>query len=177
MELFHGRPENTDGLSEREIKVYDFLDSLEIKYDRVEHEPAMDMNACEEIDRVLGTTMCKNLFLCNRQCTVFYLLMIKNNKPFKTKDLSQQINSSRLSFASSEYMEKLLGITPGAVSILGIINDNECQVKPLIDRELLDDEFVGCHPNINTASIKLKITDIIDIIMPATGHEPVFVDL
>ena len=110
MELQNGRPENIDNRLDKEIRVYDFLDKLGIAYQRVDHEAAMTMEACEEIDRTLGddTTICKNLFLCNRQETNFYLLLMPGDKPFKTKDLSAQIHSARLSFAKPEYMEKYL---------------------------------------------------------------------
>ena len=132
MVLQKGRPADTAGRLEKEIRSYDLLDSLGIEYDRIDHEPAMTMEVCEEIDRVLGATICKNLFLCNRQETDFYLLMMPGDKPFKTKDLSSQIGSSRLSFGSPEYMEQLVDITPGSLSILGLMNDKEGRVRLLI---------------------------------------------
>ena len=128
MELQNGRPETTSGRLDKEIRVYDLLDKLGIAYQRVDHEATMTMEACEEVDRILGddTTICKNLFLCNRQETNFYLLLMPGDKPFKTKDLSAQINSARLSFAKPEYMEKYLDITPGSVSVMGLMNDDDC---------------------------------------------------
>ena len=102
LELHAGRPENTEGRLNKEIRVYDLLDSLGVDYERLDHEAAMTMEACEEIDRALDATICKNLFLCNRQETDFYLLMIPGNKKFKTKDISAQIHSARLSFAKPE---------------------------------------------------------------------------
>ena len=139
MELQKGRPENTDNRLDKEIRVYDFLDKLGIQYQRIDHEAAMTMEACEEIDRALGdnTTICKNLFLCNRQETDFYLLLMPGDKPFKTKDLSAQIHSARLSFAKPEYMEKYLDITPGSVSVLGLMNDSEKKVQLLIDEDVM----------------------------------------
>ena len=131
MELVNGRPEKEEGRLEKEIRVYDLLDSLGVKYQRIDHEAAMTMEACEEIDRTLsegkekGVAICKNLFLCNRQETDFYLLLIPGDKPFKTKYLSAQIGSSRLSFAKPEYMERYLDITPGSVSIMGLMNDQQ----------------------------------------------------
>ena len=105
MELVNGRPTDTQGRLDKEIRVYDFLDSLGVTYQRIDHEAAMTMEACEEIDRTLKATICKNLLLCNRQETQFYLLMLPGDKVFKTKELSAQIGSSRLSFAKAEYME------------------------------------------------------------------------
>ena len=179
MELQNGRPENIDNRLDKEIRVYDFLDKLGIAYQHVDHEAAMTMEACEEIDRTLGddTTICKNLFLCNRQETNFYLLLMPGDKPFKTKDLSAQIHSARLSFAKPEYMEKYLDITPGSVSIMGLMNDLEDHVKLLIDSDVLKDEYFGCHPCINTTSMKLKTSDIMEKFLPAVHHEPTIVDL
>ncbi|MBR3848181.1 MAG: prolyl-tRNA synthetase associated domain-containing protein [Oscillospiraceae bacterium] len=177
MTLENGRPENTSARLPKEVRVYDFLDSLDISYTRVDHEPAMTMEACEEVDKVLGTELCKNLLLCNRQETSFYLLMMPSDKPFKTKDLSAQINSARLSFAKGEYMEEFLDITPGSLSFLGLMNDKEKKVSLLIDEDILKAEAIGVHPCINTSSLALKTTDIIEKIIPALSHEPTIVRL
>lgn len=183
MELVNGRPENEEGRLDKEIRVYDFLDSLGVEYQRIDHEAAMTMEACEEIDQTLsegeenGVAICKNLFLCNRQATDFYLLLIPGDKPFKTKYLSAQIGSSRLSFAKPEYMEKYLDITPGSVSIMGLMNDHEKKVQLLIDEDVLKDEYFGCHPCINTSSLKIRTKDLVEKIIPAMGHEPKIVKL
>ena len=179
MELQKGRPENTDNRLDKEIRVYDFLDKLGVQYQRIDHEAAMTMEACEEIDHALGdnTTICKNLFLCNRQETDFYLLLMPGDKPFKTKDLSAQIHSARLSFAKPEYMEKFLDITPGSVSVLGLMNDTENHVQLLIDEDVLNSEYVGCHPCINTSSLRLRTKDLVETILPAIHHEFVRVKL
>lgn len=179
MQLQNGRPENTDGRLDKEIRVYDFLDKLGVEYQRVDHEAAMTMEACEAIDRVLGddTAICKNLFLCNRQETDFYLLLMPGDKPFKTKNLSAQIGSARLSFAKPEYMEKYLDITPGSVSVLGLMNDHEKKIQLLIDEDVLKDPYFGCHPCINTSSLKFSTTDFTDKIIPALDHPPITVKL
>lgn len=179
MELQKGRPENTDNRLDKEIRVYDFLDKLGIQYQRIDHEAAMTMEACEEIDRALGdnTTICKNLFLCNRQETDFYLLLMPGDKPFKTKDLSAQIHSARLSFAKPEYMEKYLDITPGSVSVLGLMNDSEKKVQLLIDEDVMKEPYFGCHPCINTSSLKFTTEDLTKKIIPALGHDPITVSL
>ena len=179
MELVKGRPADTADRLEKEIRVYDLLDKLNVSYERVDHEAAMTMEACEKIDRTLGddTSICKNLFLCNRQETSFYLLLMPGDKPFKTKDLSSQINSARLSFARPEYMEKYLDITPGSVSVMGLMNDTEDQVQLLIDEDVLSGEMIGCHPCINTSSIRFRTSDFVDKVLPAVNHEFIKVKL
>ena len=170
MELQKGRPADTAGRMEKEIRTYDFLDGLGVEYDRVDHGPAMTMEDCKEADKILQATICKNLFLCNRQKTAFYLLMIPDTKVFHTKDLSAQIGSARLSFASPEYMEEFLDITPGSVSVMGLMNDKERRVQLLIDEDVLGGEYIGCHACINTSSIRLKTKDLVEKVIPAMNH-------
>lgn len=177
MELQKGRPADTTGRLEKEIRTYDLLDRLGVEYDRVDHEAAMTMEVCQEIDAVLQAVICKNLFLCNRQETSFYLLMIPDTKVFHTKDLSAQIGSARLSFAKPEYMEQFLDITPGSVSVMGLMNDTEHRVKLLIDEDVLAGEYVGCHPCINTSSIRFRTSDLVEKILPAMGHDFIKVKL
>ena len=172
-----GRPASVEGRLKKEIKSYDLLDLLGIEYERADHEAAMTMEACEEIDVALGVKICKNLFLTNRQQTAFYLLLIPADKPFKTKDLSAQIGSSRLSFGSHELMEELLDITPGSLSVLGLMNDLDRDVTLLIDEDLLGDEYFGCHPCINTSTIKFKTADLTEKLIPALKHRPTTVSL
>ena len=177
MKLVKGRPETNKGRLDKEIRVYDMLDELGVEYERIDHEEANTMEACKAIDEALQATVCKNLFLCNAQKTKFYLLMIPGDKKFVTKDISAQIGSSRLSFAPAEYMEKYLDITPGSVSILGLMNDKELNVRLLIDTDVTEGEYIGCHPCINTSSLKLKTTDMLEKIIPAMKHEVTYVKL
>ena len=170
MELYKGRPEDISDREEREVRVYDLLDSLGIKYFRTDHEHADTMEECNRIDAVLDVVICKNLFLCNRQKTDFYLLMMPGDKPFKTKELSSQINSARLSFASPDAMLEYLDIKPGAVSVMGLMNDKENHVKLLVDEDVLKDEYVGCHPCVNTSSLKLKTEDVFGKYLRAVNH-------
>ena len=168
--LQKGRPADTTGRLDKEIRTYDLLDGLGVEYDRVDHAPAMTMEDCKEVDEILESMVCKNLFLCNRQETAFYLLMIPDTKVFHTKDLSAQIGSARLSFASPEYMEEFLDITPGSVSVMGLMNDKERRVQLLIDEDVLVGEYIGCHPCINTSSIRLKTKDLVEKVIPAMNH-------
>ena len=171
MELVKGRPATNEGRLEKEIRCYDLLDRLGVEFQRIDHEAAMTMEACAEVDRVLGATICKNLLLCNRQCTAFYLLMLPGEKVFKTSVFSKAIGSSRLSFAAPEYMERFLDITPGSLSILGLMNDSEKQVTLYVDEDVLKGTYVGCHPCVNTSSLRLRTEDLLEKIIPAMGHE------
>lgn len=177
MELFSGRPADLSGRLDKEKRVYDLLDSLGIEYKRVDHPAAQTMEACAEIEKVLGVEICKNLFLRNRQKTDFYLLMMPGSKPFKTKDITKQLGCARLSFAEAEFMEEFLDITPGSVSVLGLMNDKENRVRLVIDKDIFNGEYIGCHPCINTSSLAIKTEDIINKFLPAVCHEPVTVDM
>lgn len=177
MELVTGRPADCAGRLEKEIRCYDLLDRLNVPYQRIDHEAANTMEACAAVDEALNATICKNLLLCNRQCTAFYLLMIPGEKHFKTSVLSKEIGSSRLSFAAPEYMEQFLDITPGSLSVLGLMNDKENRVQLLMDEDILKGDYFGCHPCINTSSLRIATRDLMERVIPALGHEPRFVTL
>lgn len=175
--LYKGTPENVQERLPKEQRCYALLDGLNIPFLRADHAPAMTMELCAQIDESLEAMICKNLFLSNRQGTKFYLLMIPANKPFKTKFLSAQLGVSRLSFGSETVMEQLLDTTAGSASVLGLMNDKENQVQLVIDRDVLQQEFFGCHPCINTSSLKIAVQDLVEKILPAVQHTPVLVDL
>ncbi len=177
MEIHEGRPLTNEGREEREIRVYDLLDKLRIKYFRTDHGRADTMEACYEIDKVLDATICKNLFLCNRQKTEFYLLMMPGDKPFKTKEITSQLGCSRLSFASEDDMVKYLDIYPGAVSVMGLMNDIGNKVQLVVDSDILKGEYIGCHPCVCTSSMKIKTADIMDVFLKAVKHEKIVVEL
>ena len=166
-----------NGRESKEMAVYELLEKLEIPYLRVDHEVTATVEDCHNVDKILGIHICKNLFLCNAQKTDFYLLMMPGDKKFKTKELSSQINSARLSFADSKYMEEFLDITPGSVSVMGLMNDQNKRVRLLIDRDVLQDEYVGCHPCVNTSSLKIRTQDILDKFLPYVEHEYTVVEL
>ena len=171
MELYHGSPDNMEGRQDREVRAYKLLDELGIDFVRTDHfdEPATTMEACEKIDAILNVRICKNLFLCNRQKTNFYLLIMPGDKPFKTKELSGQLGISRLSFGEPEYMEKYLDLLPGSVSVLGLMNDHDRKVRLLVDEDLMEEEQFGCHPCVNTSSIRFSTRDLFDRVLPAMG--------
>lgn len=176
MQLTKGRPADA-ARAPREQRCYDFLDALGIAYERVDHAPADTMQLCAAIDEALQAMICKNLFLCNRQQTQFYLLLIPEDKTFKTKDISHQLNVARLSFGTAEKMGELLDVHPGSVSILALMNDTDNRVQLLIDREVTGRAFFGCHPCENTSSLRIKTDDLTQKIIPALHHNPIFVEL
>ena len=175
--LYIGAPETLSERLPKEVRTYELLDSLHVPYSRLDHDATASIESCMEVEKLLGIHICKNLFLCNAQKTKFYMLMMPGTKKFKTKNLSKQINSARLSFAGDEFMEEFLDITPGSVSVLGLENDTENHVQLLIDADVLKDEYIGCHPCINTSSLKLKTADLLEKILPAVHHEYILVDL
>ena len=171
MKLEQGRPADWADRLAKEQRVYDLLDRLGVAYDRIDHAAAMTMEDCLAVDQALGATICKNLLLCNRQCSKFYLLMLPGEKPFKTSVFSKLIGSSRLSFAAPEHMERLLDITPGSLSVLGLMNDQGQEVELWVDEDVLKGECVGCHPCINTSSLRIGTKDLVERVIPAMGHE------
>ncbi len=176
--LYTGRPADTTGRLPKEVRTYDLLDQLNITYERIDHDATATIQSCHDIDKRLGIQICKNLFLCNTQKTNFYLLMMPGEKKFRTAVLSKEIGSARLSFAGPEFMEEFLDITPGSVSVLGLMNDKEHRVRLLIDEDVINNhEYIGCHPCINTASLKVKTSDILEKFLPHVGHPYTLVHL
>lgn len=172
--IYRGRPTEKRGPAEE--RAYDALDGLNIEYERMDHDPTDTMEVCEEIDRLMDMKACKNLFLCNKQKTRYFLVVIQGDKRFVTKELSAQLALPRLSFGHAEVMEELLGVSPGSVSILGLVNDRDKRVTLIVDRDVLKQEYFGCHPCLNTSSLKLRTADIFEKFVPSTGHEPIFFD-
>ena len=173
--VYSGRPDDTRLPVEE--RCYDLLDSLGISYARVDHPQADTIEDCETIGQALGFPVCKNLFLTNRQQTDFYLLLMEGHKPFKTKHLSKQLGVSRLSFAGSDAMESLLGVAPGSVSVLGLMNDTQHRLRLVMDRGVYEGEYICCHPCKNTSTLKIKTTDILSAVLPHIGHDITVVDL
>jgi len=177
MEVFTGRPANGSGRDEVELRCYDLLDQLGIEYIRTDHAPADTMEICKDIDAVLDCLICKNLFLCNRQKTSFYLVTMYEDKPFSANEVGHQIGSSRLSFAPPELMEELIRCAPGSASVLGLAYDTEHQVTFVMDREVYESELFACHPCRNDGSLRLKTADLLEKFLPHTGHAVTVVDL
>lgn len=177
MELQHGRPADFAARLPREQRTYEFLDGLGIAYDRVDHPHADTIEACAGVEAVLGAPVCKNLFLCNRQKTDFYLLMLPGGKVFKTRELSAQLGVARLSFAGPEELKDLLGLEPGSVTVLALMHDTGRRVRLLVDEELAAWPYLGCHPCINTSTLRLAARDVWEVFLPAVGHSRTLVRL
>ena len=173
MKIYKGRPQDISGRPEKEIRVYDYLDALGIEYERVDHAPAFgsDQQLFSEIETALDARICNNLFLANRQRTKFYMMMIPAEKRFRSSDISAQAGSSRLHFAEEEYMEDLIDCTSGSASVMGLINDTGHRVQLLVDEDVLNAEYVGCHPCINTSSLRIRSEDLFGSFLKATGHD------
>jgi Ala-tRNA(Pro) deacylase len=170
-------PPQSEGRLDKEMETYALLDKLGIPFLRLDHGEAKTVDDCLDVERLLDINICKNLFLCNSRKTEFYLLMMPGEKRYKASELAAQIQSTRLSFADAVYMAQFLHITPGSVSVLGLMNDRNHDVKLLIDEDLLKEEFIGCHPCVNTTSLKLRMDDLLGKFLPYTGHEPRYVTL
>lgn len=177
MTAFTGRPADISGRIEQEISTYELLDRLGIEYMRCDHDEANTIEVCLERTKVLDTRICKNLFLCNRQETAFYLLCMPADKQFKTSVVSSQLGVARLHFADEKYMTQLLNLQPGSVSVMGLMYDRENRVRLLIDKDILRQEYFACHPCINTSSLKFKTSELLEKILPALHHEPTYVEL
>lgn len=167
-----GQPASSEGRTETELLVYRALNELQVEFMRADHAPAMTMEDCVAIGEAIGAPVCKNLFLCNRQMTVFYLLLMPGDKPFKTKDLSAQIGAARLSFASAQHMQEYLHTTPGSASVLGLLFDGDRRVNLLIDEDVLAHEMIGAHPCHNTSTLAFRTEDLLETILKHTGHVP-----
>ena len=177
LKLEKGRPANASQRDMAEQKCYDLLEKAGIEYDRVDHPNVYTMEGMVPIEETLGTPVCKNLFLCNRQKTVFYLLLMPGDKPFKTRTVSDQLGVARLSFANEEAMERLLGVTPGSVSVMGLLFDTENEVQLLIDEDLLKLPRFGCHPCRNSSTLAFDTVSFNEKLLPLLGHTPIYLQL
>ncbi len=176
-EIYTGRPASSEGRLEKELACYDLLDGLGIEYSRVDHAPADTIEDCLAVEKVIGVGICKNLFVTNRTKTEYYVIMMSGHKPFRTADVSKKVGSSRLSFAPAEAMAEMLEVTPGSVTVLALNNDKAGRVKLVIDRDIVESEYVRCHPCINTSTLKFKTADLLNKLLPAIGHTPLLIDI
>ncbi len=170
--IYSGRPD--EKRCEKEEAAYRVLDSLGIEYLRMDHDAVDTMEACKDIDRIMDIKAYKNLFLCNKQKNRYFLVVISGDKRFDSKSLSAQLELPRLSFAPPEQMDEMLGLSPGSVSILGVANDRENKVTLIVDSDITAHKYFGCHPCVNTSSLKIKTADIFDKFLPAVNHSPIF---
>ena len=173
----NGAPTNASERTAREQRCYTFLNRLGVPYRRADHAVAATMEICREIEKSLGCPICKNLLLTNRQQTDFYLLLMEGEKVFKTKYLSKALGCARLSFATDEQMQALVDVTPGSLSVLGLLNDPEQRVRLVIDKPVLEQAEIGFHPCMNTSTLAVSMGDFTGTILPALRHEVTVVEL
>jgi conserved hypothetical protein len=173
---YRGRPVDIEKRQEKEKRCYDFLDNIGVEYEVVDHDEASDMEKCREIEGALGVKICKNIVLCNRQETVFFLFMMPGDKKYVTKDISKKLEVSRLSFAKENYLKEFLDVTPGSVSVLGLLNDKDNRVDLVIDSDVIKENFIRCHPCVNTSTLKIATTDFLNKVIPALNKEAKIID-
>ena len=176
-EKANDRPDLPEGRPDQEMRTYRFLNKAGITFKRADHDCAETMEDCLQIEKVLKAPICKNLFLCNRQKTNFYLLLMPGDKPFKTKEITKQIGSARLSFGPEEYMWEYMNCRQGSASVLGLMNDTDNHVRLLIDEDLKKNPYIGAHPCNNTSTLKLHTSDIFGKFLEKVGHEATYVKL
>ena len=175
-QVYRGVPKDIDSRQEKERKCYDFLSKLGIDYEVVDHEEASDMDRCREIESVLGVKICKNIMLCNRQESRFFIFMMPGDKKYVTKEVSKKIGMSRLSFAKEKYLKEFLNVSSGSVSVLALLNDLDNKVELVIDRDVIQQENIRCHPCVNTSTLKIKTEDFLNKIIPALKKEAMIID-
>ena len=157
--------------------VYETLESLGIPYERVDTDEAITMEDCIAIGERLQTPIVKTLLLCNRQQTNFYLFVTTSEKPFSTKNFSHAMEISRVSFASPEQLESMLGTVVGSASVLSLLHDPENRVQLVLDRDALQASWYGCSDTTTTGYMKLPTADLLEKFLPAVHHEPIYIEV
>ena len=160
-----------------EQAVYDALKNMGIAYDVVQHAPASSMEECAWVMEPLNATCVKNIFLCPRNQSRFYLLITRPEAKLKTSDISKQAGASRLAFAPEEKLWHYLREKPGAISPMGLIFDEGREVTVLVDEALRKAPRVAFHPCVNTASLALSSDDFFDVYLKTLGYEPIYVTI
>lgn len=157
--------------------VYETLEKLSIPFVRVDTDEAITMEDCIAIAEKLETPVVKTLLLCNRQQTNFYLFVTTSDKPFSTKNFSRAMEISRVSFASAEQLESMLGTKVGSASVLSLLHDPEHRVQLVFDRQALEEKWYGCSDTTTTGYMKLPTADVLHTFLPFVGHVPTMIDV
>lgn len=168
-EVMTTAPEDERGALE--TKVYQELERLNISYERVDNDTVETMEECVEISEKLGAEIRKTIVCCNRQKTEFFLVVLPASKRFDSKLFAAMMRTARVSFASAEDMESLIGLTPGEASVMGILNDPEAKIKVVVDKAVADAEWFACNPGANTTHIRFKTKQLLDTFLPAENHK------
>jgi Ala-tRNA(Pro) deacylase len=135
------------------------LDQLGIAYTRYDHPPVFTVEQAVEHWRGIDAAHCKNLFLRNKKGDRHYLIVAEHTRPIDLRRVAELVGDDKLSFGSPERLARCLGLTPGSVSPLGLINDTNREVRVVIDADLRNRAHVGFHPNINTATVVMTVAD------------------
>jgi len=157
--------------------VYTTLQDLQVPFERVDTDEAITMEDCILINEKLHVQIVKTLFLCNRQQTNFYLFVTTADKPFVTKDFSSAVGIPRVSFASVELLNNLLGTPVGGATIFGTLLDKENKVQVLIDKDVLNEEWYGCSDGTPRGYMKISRDWILNDFLQYTQHTPTFIQV
>lgn len=149
---------------DKKDKVFQKLNELNISYESIDHPPVYTIEAMEDFELNKIGSIAKNLFLKNSNGKTHYLVILAGDKKADLKSIKSQIESSSLSFASEERLEKYLGLSKGAVTPFGIINDEEHLINIIIDNDLKKEKIIGFHPNVNTCTVFISYDDLIKFI-------------
>lgn len=146
-------------------EIYDFIKNKNIWYEITEHKAVFNMNELSEIEIPYPEYDAKNLFVRDDKKRNYYLITVKGNKRVDLKEFRNNNNTRPLSFASEQDLMSIMNLIAGSVTPLGLLNDNELKVIFYLDKDFLNGkQIIGVHPNDNTATLWLKVTDLIDII-------------
>ena len=174
-EIMTTEPEEYKNKLQKET--YKALAQLKISFERVDTDEAVTMDDCVLIDQKLNMKMVKTLFLCNRKKTIFYLFITTGEKAFDTKNFSNALGISRVSFGPAEMMEEMLGNKVGAATVFGTLLDLDRDVQVIIDKEVADEEYYGCSDGTTTCYMKIRTEDIMNRFLPFAKHKPVIVEI
>ena len=174
-EIYTTAPEEYKTSLQKET--YKYLEMLGISFERVDTDVVITMEDCERVEEKLEMKMVKTLFLCNRQKTLFFLFITAGDKAFKSKEFSQAVKTSRISFAPEELMDEMLGTKIGAATVFSAITDLDRDLQIVIDKDVADEEYYGCSDGTTTCYLKIKTDDIINKLLPETKHKPTIIEI
>lgn len=163
-------------LSPDEKIVLDILGQLKIKWERFGHPPVFTLEESARFWQNHGGAHCKNLFIRNYRGNHHYLVIVRGDKKVDLRRLTGQLEEDRLSFASPERLKRFLGLSPGAVSPFGLINDRQKAVVVVVDRDLMDESELNFHPNVNTATIKISKDDFLRF-LEWSGQKVIYLEM
>ena len=150
--------------------VYEAFAELGIPFERVDTDPGLTMEDCQNIDAKIGVRIVKTIFVCNRQQTEFYLYVTSDDKPFITKEFCGKLGIPRVSFASPGKLLELTGVEVGATTILSAVLPSAAGVHLVMDRAVADSEWFACTDGTATCFVKFRTKDLLQKYIPSTTH-------